>query len=1304
MRNLKKFLALVLAMIMVVSAAAVVSADFTDVAADSRYAAAINDLAVKGIVKGTSETTFGPEQDVTRWQMALFVARSITGEVESDDVWANGIVPFTDVTSYKGAIQCAYLNGIINGTSATTFAPNDGITYVAALKMAVCALGYGEGLEWPWGYYNKAAELGLTANMDVDTLEAELNRAETAQIIYNMIYAAPADGGKTFAAENFSIAAPENTTLFAITATPKQYYYSVYKSGNDVGENLVGLQKIVNGIPSGAMLYVTVESIGLTKDNVEDYFNYAVELINYDEETGAFTGYIMGDAPKTLTHKDVTIGSSRIKYDGVNYSAVDQFTGSSLLNEVIVYETTNLAETAKLLLTNKDGDIIDGKGNVLATFAYESATGAKYYYDVKYEGISGAVITEATALSRYGVIVADSESAAYVKYNARVGSVANGLMDYEAFELKVFDDDRDGKFERAYYSPIYMSVYYTYKATVSGKEQDCDGMLATVFTKDNGDPLYGNLVASNVTYTDAAAKKEGAVSVFTYNAQLNKVNVIDVLEMQTGYIERVNSTGYSASGEVGKGAIKITIDGTVYQLGYDFDGKWETVASSNTTDGRVMGATLVPYDAPSNNSRSVEAVADRPFISYVPSRKAFIDDIKVDDYVGFYAYNGYIIYISELEIDDLYDFAVVEEFADFDLAKIYLDLWIGGELEKEALVTEIDGKELEDLSSYKFSMLLSEEEYYYPGTIYAYSNVEDAYNLREIVDEDNYDDYDLIDAKYADDNYIDEAELAALKAAAEATDATDEAKAAYEAAAKVAGTGIIAFDDGTTTGVRANRLRTSSSTVFYFIEDAECDCDTTTDEHDKNCDKLDPALRTVSVFQGQPDDAWIKFNAETNIWVDALGHGTADTNGRASVVFVINPDEHYGFFGLTDTVYVYTVANADVTEIADAQDLGLPEEYDGVYYEYANKAINLDDGSKLTVYSKVKLGSNRIYKVDENGVVYLKDSANLGNVTLEDYADQGNHYGDVVNVHWMKAPVVKAVDSTRNYVKYGITDVVATGSNSTNWGAPNNLVTYSDYLWYTKATDKKLDEALDDYAELLEEIVLAVVAQADAEAEIEELRSALTAAESELDAAEDAVANAETPTEEQIQAVTDATAAVATAQAAVDAAEAKIASDPYVDNLPVSYDKNGDLVANSVANINAVEAFLAPYIAAESAGEDWEIEFEEIPKNVVDVELNSDIVYAEYVDDYVVVDLINYGGKETYSLISESDRVTDILVVIQGGTTVKTGEEAIEILNSAPQVAWVGTKGADDVYGQLFKEYLVDGVAVFMVGYTNNDK
>ena len=201
MRNLKKFLALVLAMIMVVSAAAVVSADFTDVTADNIYADAINDLAVKGIVKGTTDTTFGPTQDVERYQMALFMARALTGNTDNDADYQKGIVPFTDVTEYAGAIEYNYVNGIINGwtdiTGKLVFAPKSGITYVQALKMAVCALGYtAEGADWTWAYYNKAAALGLTNNMDITSLDDVLNRAETAQIIYNMLYAVPADGGR----------------------------------------------------------------------------------------------------------------------------------------------------------------------------------------------------------------------------------------------------------------------------------------------------------------------------------------------------------------------------------------------------------------------------------------------------------------------------------------------------------------------------------------------------------------------------------------------------------------------------------------------------------------------------------------------------------------------------------------------------------------------------------------------------------------------------------------------------------------------------------------------------------------------------------------------------------------------------------------------------------------------------------------------------------------------------------------------------------------------------------------------------
>ncbi len=1218
MRNLKKFLALVLAMIMVVSATAMVSADFTDVAADSKYAAAINDLAVKGIVKGTSDTTFGPEQDVTRWQMALFVARAITGEVESDDVWANGIVPFTDVTSYKGAIQCAYLNGIINGTSATTFAPNDGITYVAALKMAVCALGYGEDLTWPWGYYNKAAELGLTANMDLDDLNVELNRAETAQIIYNMIYAAPADGGKTFAAENFSIAAPENTTLFAITATPKQYGYTevdeneeviaAYNSASDVDGEFVGLQQLINGVPAGKMLYVAVETIGLTAENVEDYFNYAIELVNFDEATGAFTGYVMGDAPKTITHADVKFASSNDKLviDGATYTGVDSFTGASLINELVIYNGTGVAENAKMLLTNKDGDIIDETGEVIAVFAYESSTGAKYYYD----GSSKKVITAAKALEDYGVFVDDAESTDYIKYET-LTSANNEIEDtlyLNAFEMKMFDDDRDGKYERAYYAPIYMSVYYTFKAEIDDKEVDADGLVYTV---------YGETVAADkVAYTNEAAKKEGAVSVFTYNEQLDKINVIDVLEMKTGYVEEIDSTKYNATH--GYGAVKVTVDGVAYEIGYDY-----AKVSGQTTQGSAMGATLIPYDDSNSNKYGVDKVATRPFIQYIVDRATWIDDLQIDTYIGFYAYNGVIIYASELEISNLYEFVVVEDFADYDLAKIYLDLWVGGELEEEALVTELDGKELEDLSTYKFSMLLSEKEYFYTGNIYAAHKVEDAYVLDEIITVDNFVDYELIDAKIADEDYV--AALAAYDAAM----AEDPTQTAVEAPAG----GEIVFDDGSTRGAdRATRIRTSKTTVFYFIENAECDCKTPCDPADpaEKCDSINDAMRTVSVFVGQPDDATIKFNDDTAIWVDALGHGTAETNGRASVVFVINPEEHSGFFGLTDATYVLTNLSTKATKLASAEKLGLPKEYDGTYYMYSNAAISLDDASRMNIYSKVELKGNYVYKVDANGVVYLKDSANFG--AGAELTDTENHQ------LWTSAGVVSSMNTRRNYVKYGITDMNGEANTTADaqWAEPNGTVRYHDFVWYDKANTKQIAEAQAEFAELLAEVANKAIA-----GEI------TTGAE-------------------------------------------------YADAL--GYDADESLKAAT-----DVMAFLADLVAAGNEVDADDIEFEDIPDTIYEVELITPLVHADFVDDYVEVEILSGDNAGTY-LIDEDDHITDIIVVKQNGLGVVTGEDAIELLNSAPQVMWIGEKDATGVMGELFSEYLVDGSILFVVGYANNVK
>ena len=81
--------------------------------------------AVKnGITKGTTATTFSPFEPVTRAQVVTFLYRA----ENTPDV--SGVeVSFTDVNEgafYYDAMLWAVKNGITNGTTETTFSPDDG--------------------------------------------------------------------------------------------------------------------------------------------------------------------------------------------------------------------------------------------------------------------------------------------------------------------------------------------------------------------------------------------------------------------------------------------------------------------------------------------------------------------------------------------------------------------------------------------------------------------------------------------------------------------------------------------------------------------------------------------------------------------------------------------------------------------------------------------------------------------------------------------------------------------------------------------------------------------------------------------------------------------------------------------------------------------------------------------------------------------------------------------------------------------------------------------------------------------------
>ena len=96
------------------------ASSFTDVPVSTYYAKAVAWAVENGITNGMTETTFAPNEACTRGQSVTFLHRVLKGT-------ASGSANFTDVKSdafYADAVNWAVASDVTNGTSATTFSPN----------------------------------------------------------------------------------------------------------------------------------------------------------------------------------------------------------------------------------------------------------------------------------------------------------------------------------------------------------------------------------------------------------------------------------------------------------------------------------------------------------------------------------------------------------------------------------------------------------------------------------------------------------------------------------------------------------------------------------------------------------------------------------------------------------------------------------------------------------------------------------------------------------------------------------------------------------------------------------------------------------------------------------------------------------------------------------------------------------------------------------------------------------------------------------------------------------------------------
>ena len=398
-KNFKKVISTVAALAMAASSFVAMAATYPDVTADSQYASAIEQLSALGIMEGFDDGTFKPDEKVTRAQMAKLVvgAKNMLAAAES-----NSTVMFEDVAPGKsdwaiGYVATAAADGIINGTSATTFDPDATVTFAQATKMLVNACGYDAYAQqvggWPSGYLSYGYTLGINDGVTGVGNDTELTRGQVAQMVANALKA-PVLEITGYYTDN-GVMVPSYTTYdgkdgnsFRSLLTEKWDVYEVYgqvestrrmdstlkadevtfmieKSDNfdDSVYNNGQKATIQNGLVTWATATAEKAKVGNT-DAMDKLFDYAYALIEVNSDDELTIKYIETSAKsQVVTFNDELYAANNIAGLTAKESARLSLYKSETSSSTTDYK---LADDVKLIVN----------GVVVDSVAYNTTSGA----------------------------------------------------------------------------------------------------------------------------------------------------------------------------------------------------------------------------------------------------------------------------------------------------------------------------------------------------------------------------------------------------------------------------------------------------------------------------------------------------------------------------------------------------------------------------------------------------------------------------------------------------------------------------------------------------------------------------------------------------------------------------------------------------------------------------------------------------------------------------------------------------------------------------------------------------------------
>ena len=702
MKNFKKFLTLVLAVMMVVSSVAfstsAATTKFEDVdAKNETLVKAVDLLSYMGVAKGTSETTFGASEAVTRQQFALFIYRLMKGGKDAPAGAANSTA-FTDLedATYFYAISWANAQGIVNGKSATTFGPKDPIKLQEAYAMIVRALDWEEeeALSYPYDHIEIAEQAGVELDAGLDSSVGyadELTRGDMAILLYNAFFAET--GVEEVATREREIGSGDNATWvleeyttnprlcekafdvveveYEAVATP-HYYKGDAEPTYDLGYDAIYFAKVADSevnedaTEAPAEVYLTAEELGLDAKALDAYFmgEFTMFVTLEDDE---IEKVLFADC--NMTKKTVT----ELKLGEVSTNKPDSY----------FYDGDE----------RTDAKLLSGK--------LSAGTEDMYLFNAPYTYAQETYATGATAYEKYLTRNTQNLQGIYLEMDVEDEENLYTAVVYDLITTEVAEDEETNDVADKTFAAqaldalsVFYNVYY-------------DGLYEADLYDVDGDGLYDYIYYKPYTFFQVDADEDKYFDESDFEAEIPYIYTNEATVLGEDFANEDYVIGY-VSPDLETVKVAAVVKPTVASV-KKYSTKNGTLTLSNGDVVDAVSTWKLFYDAEAEIVWDLDAKKDE----LVEANDFFTNEALDAEELEFYIYDGKILLSDEVDVYGKYsenliiptDIKPVKEGAfnpDADNEVYYIYAWVDGktkyvqvELDEDVAPFVTDGSEID---------------------------------------------------------------------------------------------------------------------------------------------------------------------------------------------------------------------------------------------------------------------------------------------------------------------------------------------------------------------------------------------------------------------------------------------------------------------------------------------------------------------------------------------------------------------------------------------------------------------------------